>query len=284
MLVAHKPIQDPVIMAAIADHLQTLNTDILDLERWDSQTHINIFDQWLKTGKHVKINGLDKFKHRALCNGSSAALSHFVYRNNHKRIRFSRNEFVLGRVVSNDGNIDWAYLEDDKIKSTDAVMVSVPFAGNGGQLPNYQQLIHTCNQLDVPVCVDLAYAGIGIDIQIDVDEKCIQEVVSSISKPFSSMLRHGIRYSKQRHDDNIQIASDTGILPRINIAIASKLLENFSKDFIVDKYINRYHKVCADLGLTETNTVTLALGDPDKHKEFVRGDQIRICITDELLS
>jgi hypothetical protein len=199
-------------------------------------------------------------------------------------MRFSQSEFVLGKVVSNNASINWAYIEDDDIRPGDAVLISLPFSGNGSRLPNYQLLIDTCNRLHVPVCLDLAYAGIGFDLEINVNEPCVVEVVSSVSKPFSPVLRHGIRYSKQRLDDNIQIASESGILPRINIDVSSRLLEKFSKDYIVDKYIQQYHRVCAELGLQHTNTITLAIGDLNRHKEFVRGGQVRICITDELLS
>jgi hypothetical protein len=284
MLLAHKPIQDSVIEQHIAEYLHTFDVSLLKFDNWSTDPHIDQFDQWLHSGTHCKITGLEQYPYRALCNGSSAALAQFVHKNHHRRIRVSRGEFVLGRVVATDSAISWKYLEDSPLEKNDAVIVSTPFSGNGGFYPGYTELINTCCNLNIPVCVDLAYAGIGVDIEIDVSSPCIVEVVSSLSKPFSTMLRHGIRYTRTLPDDNIQIANQSGILSRINVVIASKLMQNFSKDYIVDKYLDRYRWVCKELGLVQTNTITLALGDLEKHKEFTRGGIARICLTDELLS
>ena len=58
----------------------------------------------------------------------------------------------------------------------------------------------------------------------------------------------------------------------------------FDKDYIIKMYADKNSKVCRELGLVPTNTITLALGNHEQHAKFIRGNYVRVCITDELMS
>jgi len=284
MILAHKPLTDPLVQQEIANLLKNFDVNQTDITTWKTQPYIDEFLQWITHGNHTQVRGLESFKHGALCNGTSSAIETFIQRNNKRRIRFSCAEFVLSKIVSNSIGAQWCYLENDVLTTNDAVVLSYPFSGNGTVLPNLDQVLAQCTEKNIPVLVDLAYIGIGHNLVIDITAPCITDVTTSISKPFATMLRHGVRFTKQYYDDNIQSSSDIGILPRINIVIATQLMQKFSKDYIVDRYISKYLQICKDLELLPTNTITLAIGDNEKYPEFVRGGTARICVTDELLS
>lgn len=283
MLKEHKPVYDLAVNEHIMQCLSTLRQDELASEYWSESTHIEIFESWIQQSQHRLINGLSDFKHRALCSGTSQAIETFITRNQHRCIRFSKNEFILSKIVCNANGIPWRWLEDGPVQAGDAIIISCPFSGNGSYLTDFNSVISSCEKLEVPVLVDAAYFGISSEILIDVTSPCITDVCVSISKPFSTMLRHGIRFTRLYYDDPLQNASAMGIISRPCAIVSSKLLLKFDSDYIVNRYISKYQQVCSDRLLIKTPTITLALGDPDLHQDFKRGDFVRICVTDEIL-
>ena len=284
MLQAHKPIQDPVIVETLFRTLKEITAHDVDIETWDAKIHCNEFYNWIQNQDTVSILGLDEFSNRALCAGTSAAIENFIARNHQRRLRFSQTEFVLSKIVCRNLNIPFEYIEDSELQSGDALVLSLPFSGNGSTYPDTDKILQTCTELDIPVLIDAAYIGIANFITIDLRHKCITDFTTSLSKPFHTMLRHGIRFTRSYYDDNIQSSSDMGIVSRINVAIANRLMQTFDKDYIINMYTNKNRQVCRELGLVPTNTITLALGDREKHAQFIRGKYVRVCITDELMS
>jgi len=282
MIRDHKPLQDPEIIEYLFAHLNHVCKYNVDLASWSTEEHIAVFENWINSNQISKIVGLENFPVKALCSGTSQTIENFVNRNNHRQIRFSRSEFVLSRIVCNANGIKWQYLEDHDLKENDALILSWPFSGNGGTYPNIEEVLTKCNDLNIPVLIDAAYFGIATSLEIDARYDCITDVCTSISKPFSTMLRHGIRFTKKRYDDSIQNSSDSGILSRMSTVTATHLLTNFPAEFIINKYQPRQEKICKEFGIVPTPVITLALGDCDRYKDFLRGDYVRICITDEL--
>lgn len=284
MIKDHKPLQDPEVLDCLFRHIPCIKGPDVDLMSWSTADHIAVYETWINNNRFCTIRGLDLFPVKALASGTSQAIENFVVRNNRRRLRFSRSEFVLSRIVCNANKIAWKFLEDGELEPTDALVLSWPFSGNGDCYPDLRSLLTICDSLGIPVLIDCAYFGISYDMEIDVSNPCITDVVTSISKPFSTMLRHGIRFTKLPYDDCVQNNSDTGVLSRLATVAATHLLRNFSAEFIITKYKDKQIEICQELGLQPTKTITLALGDDDKHKEFKRGDYTRICLTDELLA
>jgi hypothetical protein len=283
MLKEHKPIYDTDVNDFLIQTTKLINEKNLILENWITQNHVSIYKNWIYQSKRRKIIGLDDFEYCALCSGTSQVIENFINRNQQRRLRFSRSEFVLSRIVCDANSINWDYLEEDEIRENDAVIVSWPFSGNGGDYPNISYLIKDCETYCVPILVDAAYFGIATDIEILVTSHCITDVCISLSKPFSTMLRHGIRFTRRYFDDTIQNSSKQGILHRPTIIMASELMLNYNSDYIVEKYFKKNKKICQENFLVSTPTITLALGDNNIHSEFNRGDFTRVCITDELM-
>lgn len=284
MIIAHKPLVDPEITNRMFDLYRSIDHHTLSIDAWMTQLHTDIFRSWITNGSNNFVRGLDQFAHAALCSGSSAAIDSFVARHSTRRIRFSNSEFVLSRIVATANNIPWTYLEDGILHNNDAVIISLPFAGNGSVYPGLTELLTACTTMNIPVLVDIAYIGISYDLEIDLSHPCITEVTCSVSKPFATVLRHGVRFTRNKLDDLIQSSSDFGILARANVVVASQLMQEFDKNFIANKYRDKQQEICKDLNLTPTNTITLAVGNEIDHAAFARGKYIRVCITDELLA
>jgi hypothetical protein len=282
MNIAHIPLNDPLIESSSYEFIQAINPDAVSLANWQTETYIESFVHWINSSSHNKIQGLDAFPYRAYTAGTSAGIQSFIHRHCvNRRIRFSEAEFVASKIVSNHAGANYLHLEKDDIAKNDAVVISFPFCGNGGIYHSYDTMIQQCNLLEVPVLIDLAYFGISQGLSFDLTHPCITDVVFSLSKPFVTQLRLGLRLTKNHVDDLVQSESDIKIYNRMAGKVAVELMKQFSHDYIVSKYLNKQKNICQKLQISPTPTLTLALGN-STHKEFYRNGYYRICITNEL--
>lgn len=283
MLVAHKPLQDQLIEQESLKLLHNIQLYDTDLATWSSDLYTNQFRRWLLSSESNKILGLEQYANSAYCVGSTDGIQSFILRHiRNRRIRCSRQEFTLTKIVVAAGGGNLVYLEDAPIDTNDAVVISYPFAGNGSEIPNYNNLLQDCTNLSVPVCLDATYFSISQGLTFDFTYPCITDVVTSLSKSFVTQLRLGVRFTRHYIDDQIQVCNNIGYYNRISAFIGLQLMEKFSHDYIVSKYKSWQQFICIKYNLDPTPTLTLAIGNPIQHPEFVRENICRICITDEL--
>ena len=283
MILSHKPLTDGAVEQELFRQLSLVRPEQVALDNWSNIIYVDSFINWIKGSTHNQIQGLDEFAHSAYSHGAIAVIEQFINRHSgQRRIRFSQAEFVASKITCNNIGVEFLHLEAGPIESNDAVLISMPFAGNGGIWPGYNDMIAQCNQLNVPVLLDLAYYGISHGMNIDLTHPCITDVAFSLSKPLVTQLRVGLRLTREHHDDILQDNSDLKVYNRISAWIAVQLMEKFPCDYSISKYLDNQIDICNNLGITPSATITLALGD-DRHKEFYRGGFYRICITDELL-
>ena len=284
MITSHQPISNAAVLGDIEQEFLKVSSTDFKLEDWNTGYYQQVFVDWINSGTLCSVTGIEKFPYIAFTNGTTQALESFISHWRSRRLRVSRAEFQLPRVFAAYLGVDYCYLEDDDLSSNDFVIVSLPFSGNGSEYPGYQQLLEQCKNLSIPVCLDLAYIGIAHSMSIDLSHPAIAAVTTSISKPYSTMLRHGVRFTCDRWDDSAQNLTEVGILPRANIRVASSIMNKYGRDYIPLKYLTKSKKVCGELGIVHTNVVTLACGDDTVYKEFNRGGYTRICITNEIES
>ena len=284
MNIIHKPLNDLLVEANLFQKLASTTANTVNIDSWSNDEYVNCFVNWVNSSSSFNITGLDVFPYKAYCVGTTEGIQSFIQRHGHsRRLRFSKGEFAISKIICNYSKFNFSFLEDNELDSNDAVIISLPFSANGGIYPGYNDLIDQCNQLNIPVLLDLAYIGVSYGIDIDLTHQCITDVVFSLSKPMSAQLRLGLRIAKEYHDDVIQFNHEAKMFNRIAAKVGVELMNNFSQDYFVSKYRPIQEQICSILSLTPTNTLTLALGNEKNHKEFYRNGFYRICITDELL-
>ena len=284
MILSHKPLTDPIVEQELFGLLGKVDPNQVSLDNWATSTYTDSFINWIKAGTHNQIQGLDGFKYSAYSHGAIEGIQEFIHRHSrHRRIRFSQAEFIINKIICNSAGLDFLHLEDGPIETNDAILISLPFAGNGGIYPGYDAMIAKCSLLGVPVLLDLAYYGISHGMSIDITHPCVTDVTFSLSKPMITQLRLGLRLTREYYDDVLQSNSDLKIYNRISTFIGVKLMEKFPCDYIISKYLDNQLDICNNLGITPTATVTLAIGDEKNYKDFYRNGFYRICTTDELL-
>jgi len=280
MKLPHDPLQPNNLKLFINEKLK--NLDCSQIKNVRHQDLDQTWRFWLSNSSNT-VKGLDQFGHSCFAAGTSVCFGEFISRYPTRRVRTSRSDFLLGKVLSKSYQREYLPLEDDQLKSNDCLLISLPFSGNGGIYPVWSDLLKHASELEIPVFIDAAYFGISHDIDYDFNWPCIQDVALSLSKNFSPAgFRLGIRFTRSYVDDGVSsglVIAD--IFDRFGSYVSIEILKNFMHKEFLQPYKNAQIKICNQLGLVPTNTVTLAL-DPLMRKEFQKGDFYRVCITDEL--
>lgn len=276
-----KPIQDKEVRNFIDQILKTLTIDQIDT--FEYSEYEKVWRDWISDSSYNKISGLETFKHSAFLSGSTNAFPEFISRYPNRRIRVSKSDFVMTKIVSRIQQRDFLFLEDGDLDPNDCLIFSHPFSGNGKTLPNYQTLLDQADMFGVPVMVDACYFTVSHGIDYDLSHVSIKEINFSLSKNYSSTnLRTGIRFTKEFVDDSISATLSMGIFNKFSAIVGYQLLKHFSHDWFISKYISAYEQICTELNLEKTNTLSFAIA-PDSWQEYKRGDYTRVCVSEELV-
>ena len=223
MNISSEPLQNNVIRKSINGILNTTTMDII--EKVTFEEYESHWRKWL-TYDTKNIVNLDKFPYASYTGGSTPSFGEFIVRHNNRRVRGSRNDFILTSILCRTYAKELVYLEDAPIKKNDCVIISLPFSGNGIKYKNMNYLLEQCNLLGVPVMLDASYFGISYGITYPLHYKCITDIVFSHSKNFSlTDARVGIRFTKELIDDGIVSNNFKGNLESLNY-------KNFYEDLL----------------------------------------------------
>jgi hypothetical protein len=222
------------------------------------EDYLSFYHQWITQSKLNRLSGLDRFRSRHLINGTTQAFDELYFRYKERRLRFYRGEYAYHRRILEN----WAFLEDEPLLANDFLIVSVPFCSTG-RVPEQLHLhLDEAERLRVPVMIDCAYFGTCHSLNFDFSHPAIESVAFSLTKGVGlGDIRSGIRYSNfdDRYPICQQNAYDHTILGAAKIGLY--MMQEFSSDFVPNKYRNIQETVCEQAGLNPTPCMHLALGD-----------------------
>ena len=283
-----KKIHSPLRLKQVVEYIDS----ILSTLTYDQLLKVSMLqlDQtwrtWLTASTYNTVNGLDKFTHSTFIPGTTAAFGEFISRYPNRRIRVSRSDFVLTKILSRTYERLVVDLEDGPLLFNDCLIVSFPFSGNGSLYPDVDLVLDQADALGVPVFIDAAYFGISHGVDYPLNRACVQDIAFSLSKNLAGdPLRLGIRFTKHKVDDGASAALLGGdIFDRLGAAISIKLLERYPHDWLVELLMPYNEIICGCHNLRPTNTLTITLGSSAYYAEYSRGDYTRVVISDELSS
>ena len=166
------PIKDPEVISFVkkTDTNNFLFNALENLELKD--IFLNEYFNWVQSSKLNNLNGLKKFKNLAYVHGTSQTFDAFYAENRNHRFRCFKGDFFY-HSISWRNNYTYSYIEEEKLQPNDAVVISIPFSDNGHMHPDTENVIETCNKLEIPVLIDLAYYNFVRGIDFNLDEPCI---------------------------------------------------------------------------------------------------------------
>lgn len=242
------------------------------------------FDLWIKSTQMNRVFGLEDFPHRQVTLAVTHSLDSFYLQHRNRRFRLLRGEYPYSFDVFTKCNFEWCWIEDDELRSSDVVIMSVPFSAYGDVHPRTEEILSEADRLGIPVLVDVAFWGTCYDIELNLNHPCIQTVAFSLSKAFSfGGLRIGMEYTRSPSVP-IQVTNQWNYVNKLGLFIGNVILDHFSADHIPQKYKTTQKMVCQKLNLQPTKVVFLAIGK-EEYNEFSRfGVVNRVCISQPILN
>lgn len=244
---------------------------------------LKTYFEWIQNSKLNNLRGLEKFSALDYVHGTSQAFDFFYLRYHNRRFRCFKGDFAYHKV-SWKTNFEWNYIEDDDLKSNDAVVVSLPFSDYGSKHPQMDDLMKKCCELNIPVFIDAAYYCIARDVDFDLDLPCIDTVAFSMSKAFygTERLRIGIRCRREREDDGAVLINDFHQISKISAGVGLEICNNFETDYAQNRFREDQIRVCKILGIEPSNCVLFGLAEKDHpdFQDFDRGTEWRrVCLS-----
>lgn len=232
-----------------------------DIEKYKSCTK-----EWVTRSKHYRIIGdFSNFGHHFVTQGCTESLDMFYRNNEGRRFRVLRGEYPYTRdVIQLRGRPFAFFTSPEHLERNDAVIISHPFSATGNAIPSkfLEDVLTTCDRLDVPVMLDLAFFGIAYDMPLlSFDYDCIKVIAFSFSKVFClENVRIGFCFSKI-NDIFLKNLHENNYVNRFGCLLTTKLMETFEPDHFCDKYRPVQEKICRENFLKPSNVISVGIGD-----------------------
>ena len=269
-------VQDPDQLSK----MQSIKIDLLDVMNDDTITHkfLTEYRQWILSSQYNQVQGLEQFPHACYTNATTEAFDKFYLKNHTRRFRCFRGEYMYHILSWRNCFPNWCYMDQDDLKSGDAVVISYPFADTGGKHGEMDRVLSQCEAMDIPVLLDCAYMGICSGLDINLTWSCITDVTFSMSKSFPlSHARIGMRVTRHDDDDPLFVLNKTNYTNRLGAYLGRELLQEFGPDYIPTRYRDQQHQWCKELGAEPSATVIFGLGN-QRWKDYDRGaGNYRLC-------
>lgn len=251
---------------ALYDYQFQLNLANAPWNEWLSKpNYFDIYDEyietianWICSTKNNNITGLESFAVKDVVIGTTQTFDEAYYTYRNRQLRVFSNEYsyhkrnVLVKTL-NDENNNYVPLEKN-----DWVLISLPFSGNGNIALYYEILLKDAEEKNIPVIVDCAWFGTCRNINFDFSSPVIKAVTFSLSKGIGlGNMRTGIRFSNY-DTGSIKQQNDYKHLVFSNMQIGIWQMNKFGPDYITNKYLNAYKKMCKDLKLQQTLCIHVA--------------------------
>lgn len=291
-------IQDPHVTKVLSEHLQGYDwtTFLKNDGRLDElqKTYVDTFTSWIQASTNNNVR-LGEFKHTTITNGTSESFQMFMQRHNHRTFKLRRGEFMMHKITANNMNLDWGYFWNaqnrrsimEDLTPHSAVILSIPYSNTccHESIEEAKQILNCCNDLNVPVLLDLAYFGTTHGINLDLNDpiyNCVEDVVFSLGKTFPLIgARSGIRFQRTVTDDAVYFANQHGIVNNFACIAGIHAMEQFSADYLYNKYAHTADTIANALDATLSASVLFATSLQSRYDSIqrVEHEPARLCIS-----
>lgn len=244
-------------------------TDFLkDYKQWISSTH--------------NILGWDNFNHLCFSNGTTESFDKFYHRHLHRRLRLLKGEYFYHQLMGKKVFKKFQWIDHENVlEKNDVVAISVPFADTGNVPLNLYEILDRCEELQIPVLLDLAYINLATNLKLNLNYKCIDTVTSSLSKVFPlSNYRIGIRLQQELIDDTLIAYNDNQYVNLHSVGIGHAVIKKYAADYSFHKHRAQQIKICEDMSITPSSCFIFGIDEKNSYKEYSRGAETnRLCLS-----
>lgn len=255
------------------DHLRNYKADLVEVLEDPTivDTFCKKYQEWISSTTLNTYKGLEDFKYATYSNATSESFDKFYIKNNKRRFRCFKGEYVYHQIAWRNSWPDWKFIEDEELSSNDAVVISYPFSDTGCKHQLHDIVLNRCTELGIPVIIDCVFSGVAYGLEFDLTHACITDVVFSLSKIFPvANARIGLRLTRKDDDDTMFVYQKISYNNRLGAALGIYFIDKFDVDYICNKYRSTQEAFCKQLNVCPSNTVFFGLG-LDDWKEYSRG-------------
>lgn len=172
-------------------------------------------------------------------------------------------------IKMDKGDYQWV---DGKDKG-EVYYISNPSSIDG----NYREI-----PTDIPVVLDIAYVGSAPIQKIEITDN-IETVFFSLSKCFGLRnIRTGWLFTRKRFDRLKLLINDAKYYNYYAHDISESLINKFNISYIPDKLKSLQENICKENNLNVSDVVWLATSNSKNYDHLRRGNQNRVCISQEI--
>ena len=265
------PVNDSELLNFI-DSIKTSSSNpvefLKDYKLWISSTH--------------NILGWDNFNHLCFSNGTTESFDKFYHRHLHRRLRLLKGEYFYHQLMGKKIFKEFQWIDHKNVlEKNDVVAISVPFADTGNVPLNLYEILNRCEELKIPVLLDLAYINLATNLELNLNYKCIDTVTSSLSKVFPlSHYRIGIRLQQELIDDTLIAYNDNQYVNLHSTGIGHAVIKQYAADYSFQKYRAQQINICAGMSIAPSSCFIFGVDEKDFYKEYNRGAGTnRLCLS-----
>ena len=239
-----------------------------DYKLWISSTH--------------NILGWNNFNYLCFSNGTTESFDKFYHRHLHRRLRLLKGEYFYHQLMGKKVFKEFQWIDHKNVlEKNDVVAISVPFADTGNVPLNLYEILNRCEELKIPVLLDLAYINLATNLELNLNYKCIDTVTSSLSKVFPlSHYRIGIRLQQELIDDTLIAYNDNQYVNLHSVGIGHAVIKKYGADYSFQKYRAQQINICAGMSIAPSSCFIFGVDEKDFYKEYNRGAGTnRLCLS-----
>ena len=230
------------------------------------------YRQWIESTRLNQVIGLDQFPVGAYTNGATEGFDKFYLKNHTRRFRCLRGEYMYHMASWRTYFPTWQYIDDGPLEENDAVVISFPFSDLGQEHSRTQEILDTCEQLNIPVLLDCAYFGVCGNMKFDFTHPAITDITFSLSKFMPvAHLRIGIRFTRTDDDDSLLVSNKTLYTNRLGSAVGVAIMDTFDPDYIYNTFRPNQLKLCENLKITPSKSIIFGIDYNNTYPEYNRG-------------
>ena len=243
------------------------------------EAFIKDYHEWFQ--EDIDLPGIESFGNLDFVAGTTETFHMFYYKHMDKRLRLFKDEYFYHHMMRKNYFKDYLDLDSNTLAKGDVVVMSCPFSGTGGIPNDFYNILKICEELNIPVMLDLAYINISNIRELNVDYKCIETITTSLSKVFPvETLRIGIRLERNLFDDPIHAYNQNNYVNLQSIHVGHELIKRFDNKWLLNKYKGIQIETCDALGVHPSDCVIFGIADKGKYDEYNRGgDKNRLCFS-----
>jgi hypothetical protein len=223
-----------------------------------SEQFIDEAQEWFKSTRINDIQNWNKFECVDIIMGCTHFIESLILKHGWDNIQILHNEYGYYGLMGKHG------IDPDQLKPEIPLIVSLPNFSYADIRPEWETVLKICEQRNIDIHIDFAWILVANNIQIDVGHPNIKSFAMSLSKYNCHWNRIGLRWSKQRTMDSVNIMTkyygdvNSGI-----ISCGNFLIRNIPRDYTWNTYGELYHQICSDLDVSPTKLINVVKSKQD---------------------